>query len=301
MDGGNLAEWAGVVVPATTYLASRHNDRAMGFLRAIEENSEQSADVLMDLMEREDLFSEIVERGLEAASRSASERKRQLLGRVVAAAFSGDGLAKPEIYNLLVKSIDAIESAHVQMLVILATPRPSDGELAGTGAEGFSTKADVLRRWPDVGVSYDPVLAALTKEGLIQEQSLYAGRPSHAASAYGLMLVNYVAPADLDGENLGAAALVARIETQTDPSIVVRNIGPGRASQLSVTAKSQQGEMAFRESPHFFAEGLDPLEEVPILIHIPTLNNSAPYDLELRWSDSRGMKVARFAVDQDRS
>ena len=182
-------------------------------LQQLTADADITADALLEVMEKADIYSEIVTRGLEAAISSSSESKRRLLGRVIAAAITGDGIATPQVGLLLVKAVDAIEPPHVQLLVFLARPTPGEGELAGTANEGRWTENDIRLGVPEFRPVLRPLLAVLEREGLTESSPLNTsdGAPENfAPSPFGRSLLTFLDPDELNKVDLGAAAITCR-------------------------------------------------------------------------------------------
>jgi hypothetical protein len=284
---GSLPEWAAVGIGG--YGLRRRQERAEDFEAQLLKDTGKTADVLMRVMEEEDLFSEIVELGMQAASRSASESKRRLLARVVASALDGTGMATPDNHLLLVKTVDAIEPPHLQLLVKLATPHPGVGDLAGGPYEGRWTERDLLASWPELGEMLRPLLAVLEREGLVEEagQGTYnTPPPNFAPSPYGRLLLRFLSRDELGTTNLGVAAIACRYNTNPSPVVVVRNLGPGIARKVHVSIPAQDRQILSESAAQDF--DLGPLDEMSLEVEIPTLVNKAPYNVHLNWDDSRG-------------
>ena len=304
---GLAAVLGGDLIALASYIGSRRAKSLEDFLRQLQLESGKSAEALIAVMEKEDLFSEIVERGIESAVRSASASKRQLLGRVVVSALSGTGFASPERHLLLIKTVDAIEPVHVQLLVLMACPTPGEGELAGTGWEGRWTEQDILRKWPELSGVVRPILAVLDREGLVDSsaQSTFGGTgiDNFAPSAWGRLLLTFLAEVELRGAQLGAAEITCRYQPEPNPVVIVRNLGPGRASNIRVTIPSSDGRSIlgrqYNQSPTLVPFELDPLLEWELEVEIPTLSCHPPYDVHITWNDVRDEMRTVVMVNRD--
>jgi hypothetical protein len=295
IDPGTAAEWAGVGIGAAGLI--RRRERAEDFQARLLEDTGRTADALMEVMEHEDLFSEIVERGMQAASRSASASKRRLLARVVASALDGTGMATPDDHLLLVKTADAIEPAHVQLLVLVCTPQANVCQYSGTAIEGALTEFDVVVRWPEVKDTFRPLIATLVREGLAEDAgaATYRQIAAYRPTRYGRMFLRFLAQEDLGSLRLGEAHLAARYEDAASqlselPQVVVKNLGPGRALQASV--ESDAG--IFREELGSF--DLEPGDSLSRDTHPATLVSGPPYRVLLSWTDERGPQLEQAVV-----
>jgi hypothetical protein len=68
-------------------------------------------------------LAELVALAWEEAARTASEDKRRLLAKVVAAALRGDSDALVDATEFLLRTVIALDPAHVALLVVIATPQ----------------------------------------------------------------------------------------------------------------------------------------------------------------------------------
>ena len=305
-DPGSLAELGGDLIAFAAFVRSARSDRGQDFFHQLERESGRSGEALLALMEREDLYSEIVERGIEAAARSSSASKRQLLARVVASALAGTGHASPDPQLLLVKTVDAIEPVHVQLLVLLSCPVLGEGDFAGTQWEGRYTENDIANKWPDLKGLVRPILAVLDREGLVETagQGIYDTiGDNFAPSPWGRLLLSFLTEDELDGALLGAAAITCRYRTEPSPVVVVRNLGPGRATNVRVSIPSADGRSilgrAQGQAPPVLPFELDPLMERDIDVETPTLTSGPPYDVHLTWEDVRGTNGTVATVRRD--
>jgi hypothetical protein len=228
---------------------------------------------------------------LEAAMKTSAESKRRLLGRVAAAAIDGSGFAKPDRYLLLIRSIDAIEPAHVQMLVILVSPQPRDADgLTGSGDEGWLTGEDIAARWEDVGDVAQVLTAVLDREGLIKIRPDLGHSGDHekyAATEHGRLLLKHLTSEELGTTDLREAVLVPRMwyHSRGDPGypLIVQNLGPGHARRVRVQVL-HKGVVAIRGDVSPFH--LDPLEEKQFWLDFGF--RKWDYQVLLDWRDDRG-------------
>lgn len=302
---GNVPEWAAVGIGG--FGLKRGIERAEDFEARLLEDTERSADALMAIMEEEDLFSEIVERGMQAASRTASSGKRRLLARVVSSALDGTGMATPNDHLLLVKTVDAIEPPHVQMLVLISTPRPGQTKFSQTAIEGALTEEDVCSLWPEVRDTFRPIMAVLVREGLVEDAgtNIYAGfgTPAYRPTTYGRRFLEFLSLEDLGSLRLSSAVLTARYADEGSrmdggrgPGIVIRNLGPGVARSIRARAQSNahgQNPIVTDSSMLF---DLDPGTEFSHDAHPPTATIGPPYTIIVTWSDGAGLHEEMLTV-----
>lgn len=301
VDPKAALDLADMALSATSIAMDIRGRRERDFYDELMADPDLSAETILELMQVQDLFAEIVERGLEGARKSSSEKKRRLLGRVVASALDGSGFATPDRYLLLVRTIEAIEPVHVQVLVLLATPVAQHGEYARSSMEGWSSNSDLLRRRAEIGDVLEPVLAVLVREGLAQDMTTSTGDRVHAPTLHGRFLLHHLIEGDLEGSDLGAAALVARIDEHIRFEIVIRNIGPARATGIRISVPPQKGEeIILQEGKEMMGFDLDAFQEFGIPTRIPTLAIGPPFSVRVTWSDDRGNQLTVIDVDRNR-
>ena len=240
IDPGSVPEWVDASIAAYAFATSFRKRRLGDFYDQITKDPELAGDAIMEVLDSEDLFREIYERGAEAAVRSSKEAKRRLLGRVVAAALDGTGFARPDEAVVLIRTLDALEPLDLQLLVRLAQPIPGSTHFAGGQMEGYFTIEDIRQSWSDLDDTLEPTLAVLVREGLLQDVQGADGYRAYAPSGYGRRVLHFLAPDELGTLNLEAAALACRLEgnwrTDETLTLVIRNLGPGVARAVRVRA-----------------------------------------------------------------
>jgi hypothetical protein len=298
MDVVPIAEVVGSLAEAGSFTIAARRRRVEDFGRLLGENTEKSGEALLDLMEKEDLFAEIVERGLDSAMRTSSAEKRSLLATVVASALDGAGFARPNESLLVIRTIDVLQPTDLQLLVRLAMPIPNSTSLGRTPMEGYFTVGDILDSWPEWDNALDPTLAVLTREGLIQSVQGTDGSPAYAPSPHGRRVLSFLAAEYWGRLDLDAAALTVRLEgpwrqfnpESADPkrlSIVVRNLGPGTAQSIEPRA-SVRGQRIGMDARSYAGFDLGPLEEHAIEVTTLLLRPiSETVKVHLGWIDRR--------------
>jgi len=160
IDPGSLPDWieasTGIAALAVT-TRNRIKQRGSDFGNAVKDGTGLSGAAIAEALEEDDLLCELVERGLRSAVASSSESKRRLLAKVVSSAISGDGLATPDEYRILMGTVEELEPPHVQLLVLLSTPPTEHTSFDGTRLEGAYTELEIAQRQPE-GNHSDPCL-----------------------------------------------------------------------------------------------------------------------------------------------
>jgi hypothetical protein len=295
---GNLPEWAAVGIGG--YGLKRGIERAEDFEALLLKDTGKTAQVLMTIMENHDLFSEIVERGMQAASRTASLSKRQLLARVVSRALDGTGMATPNDHLLLVKTVDAIEPPHVQMLVLISTPRPGQTRWVRTLIEGALTEEDVVALWPEVRVTFRPIMAVLVREGLVEDVGAHItgglNTPAYRPTAYGRRFLEFLSRDDLGALRLKDAVLTtryaeegSRLDGRHGPGIVIRNLGPSVATGVFARAASNSHGQNPIVNDLRDTFDLEPATEFTYDAHPPTMTIGPPHTITVTWTDGSGL------------
>jgi hypothetical protein len=141
--------------------------------------------------------AELVGRAWQAALRTASDGKRRLYARVVAAAMRGDA-ATPNIQPLaaLERTLTSLEQEHIALLAIIASP---DGKARKSGAalegqvDGAAKREEIEDRWQGAADLIDPAIAALEGARVVDRHLGYNG-PTHSwtLNRYGRRFLDFV-------------------------------------------------------------------------------------------------------------
>ena len=104
-----------------------------------------------------------------AAERTASERKRQHLAKVVGSALLvGPDDARIDAATVLLRTIVALDEVDVRALMVLAAKRPATGQMTGHHMAGYMTEQEVAAAMGDTPADLvGPVLGRLASETLI--------------------------------------------------------------------------------------------------------------------------------------
>lgn len=227
--------------------AERQAVRATEYLSAVQNEADLDEQRLIDRI-GDPAAAEVLEQGLDAAIGAASEEKRRLLGRVVAAALRDVDDARLDESSLLVRTIDALEPVHLRTLVRIATAGPATDTHAyyATRLEGASRPEDLARSMPGEDAHLiGPILASLDRESLIVDAALGTYDYFSAAwelTAYGRRLLSFLADEADDG-SLDVAEVVPRLEPDGQSWFAVaKNLGPSVAADVAITYKSRNRE-----------------------------------------------------------
>jgi hypothetical protein len=163
---GDVPAWINTATSAASLylgLRNRHRAQALDFARVLEQLAGLSPEKLRRTVEDNPVIAQMVDLAWEEAARTASEDKRRLLAKVVAAAMRGDADAEIDHLPFLLRAVMALDPAHVTLLAIVATPRQAVEE----GPLGALGRAELLDRWTAAEDLLDPALAALEQQALI--------------------------------------------------------------------------------------------------------------------------------------
>lgn len=202
----------------------------------VESLSELEGGEIARMIEASPVVGEIVGRAGAQAAMTASEQKRHLLAKVVAAVLRGDADdAELDGTRLLTRTIEALDEPHLSLLARMLLPRPGHGQLAGTVLEGAWTHDDLVREWPAARALVRPLVNALETQGLVDNvgASTYDALPAFTVSSYGMRLLRHlpnIDPIDLERAHLAVRAGDRRGE------IHVRNLGPGEARNFRLVS-----------------------------------------------------------------
>lgn len=273
--------------------------RGNQFLDEVSEQTKKDIDDLTSAIGDDDFLAELFEGGLDSAIRTAAEEKRWLLAKVVSAALCGDGLATPDELRILLRTVAATEPPDIQLLALIAQPRPGTGQLAGTLVEGAVTLEDLGQLWPEASTVFGPLLSVLQREGLVRTVSgTYAtsqGLDAWALTPYGRRFIQFLPGGPFEVPDLSNAHLDVRIE-QDGMAPVVRNLGLGEARNVVIETylTDPNGVMSSEHRRDQSCTVLGPAQAHAIDATWPSLGTEARYVITLRWDDPRGSHTAEM-------
>jgi hypothetical protein len=162
---GDVPAWIGAATGAASLyvgLRNRQQQQALDFAQTLQELAGLPPLELRQVVEDNPVIAQMVDLAWQEAARAASEDKRRLLAKVVAAAMRGDAdAAKVDELQFLLRTVMVLDPAHVSLLV-LAMPS------ADKPLRKRVVNRDNLRgRWPSSEALLDAALATLEREGLI--------------------------------------------------------------------------------------------------------------------------------------
>jgi hypothetical protein len=174
---GDVPAWIGAATGAASVylgLRDRQQAQALNWAQTLEELTSLTGPELRQIVEDNPVIAQMVDLAWEEAAKTTSENKRRLLAKVVAAAIRGDAAAEVDPHPFLLRSVMALDHGHVTLLVLVATPLRtagqvlSDADLPSAEFDKAADREELLARWPATPDLLDPALAALEREGLIQ-------------------------------------------------------------------------------------------------------------------------------------
>jgi hypothetical protein len=155
----------------------RRRTQAIDWARTLKKLSGLTDEELRRAVEDNPIVAEIVWRAWEVAVGTASEDKRRLLAKVAAAALRGDADALVDETPFLLRTVIALDPAHVALLAIIAAPRlVHEGQ---PGAPWEIDRKELRLRWQAPDDLLDPALATLEREGLIDGKRGLGGGVGH--------------------------------------------------------------------------------------------------------------------------
>jgi hypothetical protein len=199
--------WISAISAAATFIYTAVRDhRQQQEIAWVELLQAELADLEPDELRRvakDPAVAELVGRAWEAALRTASDGKRRLYARVVAAAMRGDA-ATPNIQPLaaLERTLTNLEQEHIALLAIIASP---DGKERKSGAalegqvDGAVKREEIEERWQGAADLIDPAIAALEGARVVDRHLGYNG-PTHSwtLNRYGRRFLDFVEVRDGD-------------------------------------------------------------------------------------------------------
>ncbi len=141
--------------------------------------------------------AELVGRAGEAATRTASDGKRRLYAKLIAAALKGDAAALDiQALPALERTLTSLEQEHIALLAIIASPdgkerksgRPLEGQV-----DGAVKREEIEDRWQGAADLIDPAIAALEGARVVDRHLGYNG-PTHSwtLNRYGRRFLDFV-------------------------------------------------------------------------------------------------------------
>jgi hypothetical protein len=141
----------------------------------------------------------VVRGAWEAGVRTASDEKRRLFARLLAAALRGDAAAeKIQPLGFLLRTLSALEQEHFTLLAIIASPDGKERQseewmLQGKVPDSAVTREEIEERWSGAGDLLDPALAALEGARVVDAQLGYnGGTHSWSLNGYGRRFLDFI-------------------------------------------------------------------------------------------------------------
>jgi hypothetical protein len=176
---GTVPEWVQAAAEAgALYMAirGRWQQQAIDWAKELKRLSGMTTHEVRQVVEDSPALAELVGLAWEEAARSASEDKRRLLAKVVAAALRGDAAAEDlDDLQFLLRAVIALDPAHVTLLVVIATPRAVQQAEPDERVYHSVRIGEMRDRWPGPPDLMSPALAALEREGLIRRRENFQG------------------------------------------------------------------------------------------------------------------------------
>lgn len=237
---------AGAVVMAT--IQANRQRFAQDWIKQVLRALERDEDDVQAAIVADPALGELIYNAWDAASQSASEEKRAVLARVVTAAIRGDAGTAIDELPYLQRAVAALEPPDLRLLVVLAQPSLDSAQLQGTSLIGAMTPQDLERAWPESAELLAPMLAALSRQGLIDDigRGTIDSIQAWSLNVHGRKLLRF-----LDGPGVGwldEAEVTAVLE---NPSLmVIKNLGPGLAHDVELDGpRNAGGHLLWSDGP----------------------------------------------------
>lgn len=227
---------------------------------------------------------EILSTASEEAFRTQSEEKVELLARVASQAlryYEDD--EKIDQVRFFLRTVRGLDSHEMRLLVIIASPSIGEGDLVDTAFNGYPTNSVLKGRWPSSAVYLQPMLSALTREGLIEDkvtaENASASEVAWGITSYGRtfieMLLEDRIPADRSWSEL-------TIRVSGPNAVSLRNIGLGDA-----TVHRLEGNPGNWDA--LAMKAISPDQELESKLAQGNINGSNEYRFTIKWSDRTGL------------
>jgi hypothetical protein len=151
------------------------NRRAEQTTESILRSADMSPDDLARAVRDNEALGDIFAQAVEIGSRARNDEKRRALGYIVARAFLHPDTARVDETEVLLSTLDELDSPHVQALVLLHQAHeqtvPPDARHNPSWVLGYHSLAtkDIVERAPGMGEVARPVMSTLARLGLAQE------------------------------------------------------------------------------------------------------------------------------------
>lgn len=196
---GALANATSVAVNLSQGVRSARDKAATEFARLLDQMLELSAEEIEEALGHERL-AQLVGSAWEAASRTASEKKRWMLAGLAAAALRGetdDAIVDP--LPLYLRTVAAVDEPHLRLLALVANAPRGEAQRNPAAPEGSLSAQELQEQWPGARRFVKTILAVLVREGLIEDRALGAvnyGEPLYGVTDYGREFLGYLPEGD---------------------------------------------------------------------------------------------------------
>jgi len=203
---GDVPAWIGAATGAASLyigLRNRQQAQALDWAGTLEKLAGLTPEELRRTVEDNPVIAQMVDLAWEEAARTASEAKRRLLAKVVAAAIAGDADAEVDPHPFLLRTAIELDPAHVTLLVAVGQ--------AGGNIEYMAA------RWPGPADLRGATLATLQRAGLVQQPYQLMGGTARSwfLTSYGQRFFTFLEEA---GETGQTQAVPAQDGTRPFPS-----------------------------------------------------------------------------------
>lgn len=178
------------------YLAvrGRRREQAIDWAKTLKELSGLTDLELRRAVEDHPIIAELIGRAWEAAAETASEDKRRLLAKVAAASLRGDADADVDDLQFLLRTVIALEPAHITLLVLIGTLGRGRRQVAERKTVDWVLREELRASWSTNPDLLDPGLATLEREGLTVTHGLAddSGEIPSSLTNYGKRFLNFL-------------------------------------------------------------------------------------------------------------
>ena len=209
---GDVGTWLGTATGIASLfrgLGMRQQVQFQGWAGMLEELTDLEPEDQRRVVEDNPVIAEMLAIAAEEAARTASDDKRYLLARVVAAALRGDATpGQVDALLYLTRTVAQLDPADLTLLVIVGTTEDGNARPTEPFAVQGEDKQDedsyqrsvyvhmkeLMDRWPAPRELLSPALASLEQAGVIERRRGYVGggAASWALSGYGELFLKHL-------------------------------------------------------------------------------------------------------------
>jgi len=203
LELGTVPEWieaggvtAGFGATVVHNWRARNRERFTAWPKLLGDLAEMDEDQIQGLVDDSPELCDLVALAWESAARSSNDEKYEFLAAAAASALNRD-LSELDEEQMYVATLVDLEAHHVQVMVLLGSPRRGTGQLQGQEVIGGLSLDDLKEHWRGKPMLLLPIVRTLERHGLVQTLATYdalEGREPWSLSDFGRGLLTFIKP-----------------------------------------------------------------------------------------------------------